>query len=282
MANGLYARVASRGFPTSVDVGTTGEGALYNSGNPDLMHQQQTAVPGFTPAQTMKGFAPEPLPPVSVYISDDDYGLVGDRADPDQTPGYGPGAFRTHNAPMAGPNLNAPTPWATPQQLGEIAGSLEEVRGIHSQRFARSRGYVQSAEVTVQVGQQTAGEIGETLSDNGSGGQMRGMAGIDSVQGFGGGGSGPGGINGRYPNEKHYLTTAEGSVLNATVDPSERPLTVPQLGQTFKLTGPDFGPGPWQSGFETYGNYHPPTDYGVQSESPLPTLAEPLTEGPVG
>lgn len=180
MAQNVYARAANRGFPVADVSGQTGVGALQDSTAPtDQPVGSPTAAytdPNVDPANT-----PTTLAPPEDFIQGLSlWGLPGSM-DPDNTP-------RTNAAPMADFTL----------PLGEY---YAEVDATHSEVFSgvalNHPGSSQS-----WVGTEQAMQFDQTLSEGN--GQtdlaevpdaMKGQAGLDSVQGWGGGGQGPGGTN---------------------------------------------------------------------------------------
>lgn len=178
MASSLQQRVAARGYPVWNQSGQTGQGALPDSTLPSgQVPGSPTATwanPNNDPASV-----PAALPvPESYMLGTVMWGLPG-APNPDNTP-------RTHAAPFADPTLPIP----------EYNAELE---AVHAPEF--NGVYLRDHPPTL-----TRFPFGQQLVQGGGGTNlqplppsMRAMGGLDAVQGFGGGGTGPGGVNGDMP-----------------------------------------------------------------------------------
>lgn len=270
---GLYGRVSARGFPVPAAYAASPEAVSQaaleaQGGTADPAHGQNVWGP---PTSTLQGFSPEGPAGVQVEMRADIPG-PGSPSDPDQSPGYGPGTFRSHAAPWPQPVLGQ-------HDLEGRASRAQESRAIHGVRFAHGM-------------PQDAPPVGGTdLPMNPSGtedygasnqaplsGAARVLGGRDSVQGYGGGGSGPGGVNGHgFGAVKARHQNVTGNVVNAYLDPADRPFYVPQAGGSFIPTDAVAGPEPWASLLAADGlAYNDPSPY-VPSPEP-DTLKGQLTE----
>lgn len=276
MATGLAGRVAARGFPVSA----------YASDAPEVVAQAARESQGGTadpahgeitwgqPPTTLSGFELEPVAGVGVGVLADIDG-PGELTDPDQSPGYGPGTLRSHAAPWPG--------WAGSYHDADAIAELHEnSRSIHGVDFGGQQlqdfGPGQSpggAELPMDPsGTEDYGESNQAPLT----GPQRVLGGRDAVQGYGGGGSGPGGVDGYgYAAVKASRLGITGNVVNAYLDPAERPFTVPQGSGSYIPTDAVTGPEPFASYLSADGvPYHDPSAY---SPAPDPvTLGQPLSE----
>jgi hypothetical protein len=169
MAQSIYARAAARGFPVYDQGGQSGQGALQDAtakppaaGLPDAPWRDPNTDPGSVPAA---------LPaPEEYQLGLTMWGLPG-APNPDDTP-------RTHAAPRADP--------------AQLAAGDDG--GTHGPLFT---GVAERQPVTLGVMRQRRQRGQGSSADNLQPltGQIRKNAGFDAVQGYGGGGPGPGGVN---------------------------------------------------------------------------------------
>jgi hypothetical protein len=240
-------------------------------GTADPAHAQNVWGP---PTSTLTGFKPEGPGEVGVSVRGDHPG-PGTGRDPNQSPGYGPGTFRTHAAPWPG--------WAgSYHDVDAIAALQEESRSIHGTAFGNRM-------LSEFAPGESPGGIVLPMSPSGTEdygssnqapltGAQRVLGGRDSVQGYGGGGSGPGGVNSNgFSAVKADRLNISGNVVNAYLDPAERPFFVPQAGGTYIPTDAVSGPEPFASFLAADGVvYNDPSPY---QPSPEPaTLSAPLAE----
>lgn len=274
MASGLAGRTAARGFPppgyASDSAESVAASALASQGGwADPAHGEISYGPS---PSTLHGFALEGPGPVGVEITGDRPG-PGEMYDPNQSPGYGPGTFRSHAGPVPG--------WAGSYQdsaaLSEMHQNSREIHGVNFggpllQDFAP----LQSPGGTELPMNPSGTEDYGYSSQAPLSGAQRVLGGRDAVQGYGGGGSGPGGVNGDgYGSVRANHKNVSGNVIVAYLDPAERPFIVPQAGGTYVPDDAVTGPEPFSSFFAADGNaYNDPTAY---SPAPDPqTLAVPL------
>lgn len=276
MPGGLYGRVQARGFPVpaaySDSPGAVAQAALESQGGPaDPAHGEITW--GQSPS-TLYGFALEGPGPVGTQILGDIPG-PGELLDPDQTPGYGPGTFRSHAAPHM-------TGFAgSYHDVDAVAEMHQNSRRIHAADFGGAK--LQDFNPGVSPGGElemdpwTSEDYGDSNQPPLDGAQ-RVLGGKDAVQGYGGGGSGPGGVNGYgYGAVRIHRNGITGNVVNAYLDPAERPFYVPQGSGSFIPTDAVTGPEPWSSMLAADGvAYHDPSAYSPAPETA--TLSQPLAE----
>jgi hypothetical protein len=265
MAGGLYGRVQSRGFPSSVAAGQTGAGALESQGGPqNPAHADSAPGPG---TQTLAGFEPDTPPAPAVVILEGSWGLPGQHLDPDQTPGYGPGTFRTHAAPMPG--------WAGSYYPGPDLDTLHEnSREIHAADFGGRQLWEGNSDVTeLPMHPWASNSPGEAAGLVPLTGPQRVLGHADAVQGYD--------LRNRFGFDAGHRERLEitGNVVNAYLDPAERPFIVPQASGTFTPTDTVQGPGSYHS-FLDAGNvsYDDPSAYQPPPEPP--TLAGQLVAAP--
>jgi hypothetical protein len=267
---GLYDRTASRGFPVTAVTGElTGAGALESQGGPlppqDLSQSdpgRYVTLPGYTPSQS--------VPAPSVPLLDGTWGLPGGTS-PDQTPG-------THAAPWPGwAGSYAPSP--------ELYALHEESLLIHARDFGALAGRMTSPASAAEP----EWDI-ESFRDSGQDalqpvtGQLAAMGGYDATQGYGGGGTGPGGVNshGFSDVRRTYIRGADPQP-QAYVDPAERPFVVPQASGSFEQADEVVGePGAgsyWDAADVSYTDpspYQPPAQPAMLT---VPLSAAPVSSG---
>ncbi|HWG26103.1 hypothetical protein [Actinospica sp.] len=275
MASGLAARTAARGFPAPGYASDSAEAvaaaALASQGGwADPAHGEISYGPS---PSTLHGFALEGPGDVTLDIAGDRPG-PGEMHDPDQTPGYGPGTYRTHAAPVPG--------WAgSYHDFGALDELHQNSRSIHSVNFGGSLlqdyGPGQSPGGTELPMDPSGTEDYGYSNQPPLTGAQRVLGGKDAVQGYGGGGSGPGGVNGDgYGSVRANHKNVSGNVVNAYLDPAERPFIVPQAAGTFVPTDAVTGPEPFSSFIAADGNaYSDPSAYAAPPDPA--TLSQPLT-----
>jgi hypothetical protein len=275
VASGLAGRVAGRGFPPPGYASDSAESVAASAlaaqgGTADPAHGDTSWGPS---PSTLTGFALEGPGPVGVEILGD-YPGPGTLLDPDQTPGYGPGTYRTHAGPVPG--------WAGSYHDHEAIAQLHDnSRDIHAVNFGapllQDFGPGQSPGGTVLPMDPSGTEDYGASNQAPLSGAQRVLGGYDGVQGYGGGGSGPGGVNGYgLGSVKADHPNISGNVVNAYLDPAERPFIVPQAGGTYIPTDAVTGPEPFSSFIAADGNaYNDPSAYQPQPDPQ--TLSTPLT-----
>jgi hypothetical protein len=271
----LYGRVQARGFPVPAAYSQSPEAVsaaalAAHGGTADPAHGQNPWGP---PPSTLRGFQPEGAAPPGVEVLGDIPG-PGSPSDPDQSPGYGPGTFRTHAAPWPG--------WAGSYAPSDDLDILHaNSRSIHAADFGGRK--------LSQFQGDASGNGADYLPMNPSGtedygassqaplsGAARVLGGLDSVQGYGGGGHGPGGVNANgFSAVKARHQNITGNVVNAYLDPADRPFYVPQGSGSYIPTDAVSGPEPFSSFIAADGlSYNAPSPY---QPSPEPeTLGQPL------
>ena len=277
MATGLAGRVAARGFPPPGYAADSAEevaaaALAAQGGTADPAHGQVTWGPS---PSTLTGFALEGPGEIGGYEVLGDIPGPGTLTDPDQTPGYGPGTFRTHAGPVPG--------WAGSYHDHEALSTLHQnSREIHGVNFGapllQDFTPLQSPGGTVLPMDPSGTEDYGASNQAPLSGAQRVLGGKDAVQGYGGGGSGPGGVDGYgYGSVKADHPNISGNVINAYLDPAERPFIVPQAAGSYIPTDAVTGPGPFASYLDAAGNaYDDPSAY---TPAPEPaTLKAPLTE----
>ena len=268
MAQGLYGRVTGRGFPSQVTAGMTGEGALESQGG--------TADPahgivdwGAPVPATLQGFQPEGAAGVYTEVLADIPG-PGSPVDPDQTPGYGPGTFRTHAAPVPG--------WAGSYDDQQAMATLHRNSAeIHAQDFGalklqdftpgQSEGGVH---LPMDPWSANEAELGGVPNPQVPlTGPQRVLGGMDAVQGYD--------LRNRYGFDAGHKYRAQitGNVVNAYLDPAERPQIWPQGSGSYIPTDSIQGPEPWVSDLNAANiNYDDPSAYEPPAQPA--TLTQPL------
>lgn len=274
MASGLAARTAARGFPAPGYASDSAEAVAAaalaaQGGTADPAHGEITWGPS---PSTLNGFALEGPGDVGVEIAGDRPG-PGEMYDPNQTPGYGPGTYRTHAAPAPG--------WAGSYQdfdaLDTLHSNSREIHGVNfGAPLLQDFGPLQSPGGTELPMDPSGTEDYGASNQAPLSGAQRVLGGRDGVQGYGGGGDGPGGVNGNgYGSVRANRANITGNVINAYLDPAERPFIVPQASGTYVPTDAVTGPEPFSSFIAADGNiYNDPSAY---SPPPDPqTLTTPL------
>lgn len=273
---GLYGRVQARGFPVPAAYSDSADAVAAaaldsQGGTADPAHGDRR--PGASPS-TLTGFQLEGPGHVADFGIRGDIQGPGNAIDPDQTPGYGPGTFRTHAGPVPG--------WAgSYQDHAALAELHDNSREIHAANFGgrllqdflpgQSPG-----DVVLPMDPSRAEDYGDSNQAPLTGAQ-RVLGGRDAVQGYGGGGSGPGGVDGYgYAAVKATRLGVTGNVVNAYLDPAERPFLVAQAGGNYIPTDAVSGPEPWASLMAADGVvYNDPSAYTAPAEPA--TLETPLT-----
>lgn len=216
MPASVYQRASQRGFPVFDYGGQTGQGALPDSTAPPPAAGLPSAA--WTDPNTDPGSIPAALPPPQEYVLGLSlWGLPG-APNPDNTP-------QTHAAPLADP---AELAAGEGTDLHQSPFTGVEVRHHPGTKLIRRQGRV--------GGQGSSADTLQPLT-----GQIRSNAGKDAVQGYGGGGPGPGGVN-SVQGPTTDLTTWDGETYhNVFVSAAEVPLLVPSADQ-FIATAPELPP----------------------------------------
>lgn len=214
MPQNIYQRAAGRGFPVFDFAGQSGQGALQDA----TAKPPRAGLPGaaWTDPNTDPGSVPAQLPPPEEYaLGLTLWGLPG-APNPDNTP-------RTHAAPHADP----------------AALALGEGDDFHAPLFT-------GVAVRQDVGTRPRMRQGRTGGQGSTAdtlqpltGQIRSQAGYDAVQGYGGGGPGPGGVNSQQGPATDDMTFGGETYHNVFVSAGEVPLMVPDADQ-FIVTAPEF------------------------------------------
>lgn len=217
MATSVRARAALRGFPVFDASGQSGQGALQDStagparaGLPTASWSDPNQDPGSVPAQ---------LPPPELYMLGGlMWGLPG-AANPDNNPKSAPGPGspqgNTHAAPIADPTL-------------PIGDYFAEADATHADVFTGPDFRHDVGDVRQFALRRSLTEGNSPLTQQKLTGPIRALAGLDGVQGYGGGGPGPGGTNlpelttenRDYPGETYttFVSAAEVPFLTADAD----------------------------------------------------------------
>jgi hypothetical protein len=228
MAGGLYGRVAARGFPSSVTDGLTGAGALESQGGPTDPAHGDTSQTGDV-SQVLTGYPADTPADPQVLILESVWGLPGELDDPDHTPGAEPGPVWSHAAPVPG--------WAGSYHDTEAIAVLNENSAlIHGQNFGALQRHTETYGVTrLPMDPWQDNNPGESVLEPLTG-QIRAMAGNDRVQGYS--------LSNRYGFDAGHRDRLDvgGNVVNAYLDPAERPFIVPQAQSTFTPTDTVQGP----------------------------------------
>lgn len=174
MPRSLQARVAGRGYPVFDASGQSGVGRLPDSTLPTGL-QAGSSDPAWQDPNIDPGWLPATLPAPDPFITGGMFGLPGGWK-VDDTP-------RTHAAPMADLTL--------PDNEGAIEADAAHEALFNGPAVRRDVG----TQASLRFGQQLLEGNGQTLLAGGLPGQLRGNAPFDGVQGYGGGGRGPGGTN---------------------------------------------------------------------------------------
>lgn len=257
--SGLYGRVNARGFPSAVYAGMTGAGALESQGGPyDPSHGDTTDRATYGP-QVLRGYEPEAPADPYIPVLEGAWGLGGAVLDPDRTPGG-------HAAPVP--------PWAGSYDGEEILATRAGSEAVHGADFGageRLRTRYDVADTPMTAWSTT--DTGQTSQQKVTG-QIRSMGGHDALTGYGGGGSGPGGINPEAAARNRTPTLSEPQPFYY-LDPAERAALWPQASGSFTPDDAIQGPGPWASGWDA-GDV-PPHDPSAYTAPPEPAnLTAPL------
>ena len=216
MAQPVTARAAARGFPVYDTGGQTGQGALQDSTAPPAAAGLPAAA--WTDPNQDPGAVPAVLPaPQEYQLGLTLWGLSG-AGNPDDTP-------RTHAAPFADP--------------AQLAAGIDD--GTHAAVFTgpavrNDVGTVAGMRQGRDGGQGSAADTLQPLT-----GQIRANAGLDAVQGYGGGGPGPGGVNDPQGPATDLMTFSGETYTNVFVSPGEVPFLTPGADQ-FIATAPELPP----------------------------------------
>lgn len=280
---GLYARVANRGFPSSVAQGVTGAGALDSQGHPvDPSHGSLSAFAGRT-RQTLPQFAPEGPPPPQEVLLEGTWGIPGDLQDfTDTTPGpeywimsdvngnnAGGIGFRSHATPGFFPGWSGN--YGPSDDLAQLHDNSVEIHSLKPEERRPEWHIARDAIDESQLRWETethANDPGEAVGLV----QLQGAARSigrqgDAVQGYD--------LRNRYGFDAGHRDRIRpvAHVVNAYLDPGERPFIVPQAAGSFTPTDAVQGPEPWNSFRHSESvNYTPPTNYvaPVDSETTIP------------
>lgn len=263
---GLYQRVSSRGFPSSVYAGMTGAGALESQGGPyDPAHGDTTDTAHYG-GQVLTGYQPEAPAQPAVPVLEGAWGLPGDTGGVARSPGG-------HAAPWAG--------WAPSYSDGDqLAVVNDNIMETHAEDFGTLADHTQVIDVaSTPMTDWSTTDTGQSSQEQVTG-QIRYMGGFDALTGYGGGGSGPGGINpaefSAVRNRTPTLTEPQPMIY---IDPAERPALWPQASGSFTPTDAVQGPGPWASGWDS-GDVTPDDPSAYQAPAEPATLSTPLAAAP--
>lgn len=293
MAKGLYARVANRGFPSSIADGMTGAGALDSQGAPvDPSHGDPATFPAHSPYLIPQTNVQDGPAEWSGPLLEGTWGLAGSCGDPtDPTPGpdywtfsqvngnnQGGVGMRSHAAPFSPGWAGSYSP---SEELNEVHANSEEIHGGSPDqpraRWHNSPDSINEAQLD-WVTETEANDPGEAVGlapltgvDRGIGRQG------DAVQGYD--------LRNRYgfdAGHRHRIRPVA-HVVNAYLDPGERPFIVPQAAGSFTPTDAVQGPEPWSS--MRHGeniNYNPPTSYVAPIDAETTIPADQLAPAAVG
>jgi hypothetical protein len=215
MPQPVAARAARRGFPVFDFAGQSGQGALQDATAPPAVAGLPTAP--WTDPNTDPASVPAAMPPPEAYVLGASlWGLPG-AANPDNTP-------HTHAAPLADPAL-----LADGEGFDLHAGLFTGV--------AERQPWTQPSMAQDRVEGQ--GSIADTLQP--LTGQIRVNAGYDAVQGYGGGGPGPGGVNEPQGPVTDEMMFGGYTYHNIMVSAAEVPFLVPDAVQ-FIASAPELPP----------------------------------------
>jgi hypothetical protein len=215
MVQSLQARVSGRGFPVFDFAGQTGQGALPDSTAPPWVAGLPNAP--WTDPNTDPASVPATLSPPQEYVLGLSLWGLPAAANPDDTP-------RTHAAPFADPAQLA---------AGEDDGTHSALFNGPAVRQPVSLGTFAESRVE---GQGSAADTLQPLT-----GQIRSMAGYDAVQGYGGGGPGPGGVNTPQGPTTDQMTFGGYTYHDVMVNAAEVQFLVPSADQ-FIATAPELPP----------------------------------------
>lgn len=234
MAQSVRSRALRRGFPVYDFGGQTGQGHLQDATAPPFVAGLPTA-PWTDPNQDPASVPATLAPPEDYQLGLSLWGLPGS-ANPDNSPKptvpspgtwWDPGTGRS--GPMADPALLA---------KGEFEGTHAPVFNGYQERNAASGesgvGAVTERAQSRVEGSGSSADVEQPLT-----GQIRSQGGFDAVQGYGGGGPGPGGVNSvQGPTTDDQVfggETYHGVFLNA----AETDFLSPEADQ-FIVTAPEF------------------------------------------
>jgi hypothetical protein len=215
MAQSVTARAAGRGFPVFDRSGQSGQGALPDSSAPP----PRTGLPTgqWTDPNTDPASVPASMPPPEEYVLGLSMWGLPAAANPDDTP-------RSHAAPFADP----------------AALAAGEGGDLHAAVF---NGPAERRPVTLPTMRQSRdggqGSSADTLQP--LTGQVRSNAGYDAVQGYGGGGPGPGGVNSVQGPATDLTVWGGETYHNVTVSAAEVPFLTAGADQ-FIATAPELPP----------------------------------------
>lgn len=174
MARSLYERAAARGFPVFNASGQTGQGALADSTAPPARAGLPAAA--WADPNTDPGSVGAALPlPQEYQLGAGLWGLPAG-ANPDD------GVYGPHGVPMADPTADEAS------YIAEATGAHGPV--FNSAAIRHHPGTLEHMDQGRQGGQGSSAAIQVPLPP-----PMRALGGFDAVQGYGGGGPGPGGVN---------------------------------------------------------------------------------------
>jgi hypothetical protein len=220
MAQSLQARVAARGYPVFDVSGQSGQGTLPDSTLPAGIPPGSPTSTWTDPNTDPASVAASQTPPEEYVQGATLWGLPA-AANPDDTP-------RTHAAPLADPTL----------PVGEY---YEEADATHADEFNGWRlrhrpGTLMKFGQSEDIASGSPPGPLQPLS-----GQIRSMGRYDGVQGYGGGGDGPGGTNQYMPLavQDTAFPGPEGQVT--FVNAAETPFLVPDTFQ-FIASAPELPP----------------------------------------
>lgn len=219
MARSLYARAAGRGFPAYDASGQTGQGALQDATAPPQVAGRPDA-PWVNP-NTDPASVPASLPaPQEYQLGLGLWGLPA-AANPDDTP-------LDHAAPAADPTV------------GEAAYTAE-YNAAHAPLFTGVAVRHSPGELLAMDQGRVGGEGSSTAIMAPVNPAMRGQAGFDAVQGYGGGGPGPGGVNEPQGPVTDQMTFGGYTYHNVFVSAAEVPFLSAETTQ-FIAAAPELPP----------------------------------------
>lgn len=220
MATSVQQRAAQRGFPVFDYAGMTGQGALQDAtalpasaGLPDAPYTNPNTDPGSVPASLPQ--------PEEYQLGLTLWGLSGS-LNPDNTP-------RTHAAPFADPAALA---------VGDAEGTHDPTFNGYAIRNPGSSQSEVGTQAFIRQGRNQGQGSGETNLQPITG-QIRSNAGYDAVQGYGGGGPGPGGVNTPQGPTTDDMTFDGETYHNVMVSTAETEFLSPAATQ-FIVSAPEF------------------------------------------
>lgn len=228
MAQSVIARAAGRGFPVFDVSGQSGQGALQDSTAPPARTGLPTA--SWTDPNTDLASQPAQLPPPEIYMLGGLMWGLPAGSNPDNNPKSAAGPWspqgNTHAAPFADPSL----------PVGEY---FAEADAAHGPVFTGPAVRSDIGTVTRMGMSRSLTEGNGPLTQQQLTGPIRANAGLDGVQGYGGGGPGPGGTN--LPELTTEQRAYPGETYTTFVSAGEVPLLVPAADQ-FIATAPELPP----------------------------------------